>query len=146
MSRAGAIFLISGALEVTILGALAVIMMVAGAWVFLRSRQTAAQRERKRRLAIHLNGRMGDATIIDVRDCILFYSYEVRGVAYATSQDATEFRHLLPPETSILGCPVGMKYVSNNPANSIVICEEWSGLRQPAPQIQATRAKESSHS
>jgi len=146
MSRGGASFLISGAVEISVLGVFAAVLMAAGAWVFLSSRETAAQRERKRRLSIHQNGRMGDATIIEVRDSILFYSYEIRGVAYTTSQDASEFRHLLPPDTSILGCPVAMKYVASNPANSIVICEEWSGLRPPAPQVQALPEKEDSHS
>jgi hypothetical protein len=80
-----------------------------------------------------------------VRDCILFYSYEIRGVAYTTSQDASEFKHLLPPETSNLIGPTGMKYSSKNPANSILICEEWSGLRPAAHHVQEFRAQESSH-
>ena len=83
---------------------------------------------------------MGDATIIDVRDCILFYSYEVRGVAYTTSQDASELKNLLPAETSTLVGPTALKYSSNNPANSIVICEEWSGLRLPPPRSSAGTA------
>ena len=118
-----------GALEVSILAALAVILIAAGIWLFLNSRQTAAERERHRRTIINRTGRMGDATIIDVRDCILFYSYEIRGVAYTTSQDASEFKHQLPLETSNLIGPAGIKYSSKNPANSKVICEEWSGLR-----------------
>src|SRR5437867_13231599 len=131
MSNASAIFLVSGgAVEILILSSLAILLMSWGVWLLLGSRQTAAQRERRRRLTVNRTGRMGDATIIDVRDCVLYYSYEVRGVAYATSQDATEFKHMLPPDTSVLIGPVGLKYASGNPANSIVICEEWSGLRQ----------------
>jgi hypothetical protein len=135
----------SGALEVSLLAALAVLLIVAGIWVFLNSRLTAAEREQRRRLTISRTGRMGDATIIDVRDCVLFYSYEVRGVAYTTSQDASEFKDLLPSETANLIGPSAMKYSSNNPANSILICEEWSGLRPVAPQVRVVRAKESSH-
>jgi hypothetical protein len=30
-----------------------------------------------------------------------------------------------------------MKYDSNNPGNSILLCEEWSGLRVPAPLAQS---------
>jgi hypothetical protein len=133
-----------GALEVTILAALAIVLIAAGIWLFLNSRQTAAERERRRRMIINRTGRMGDATIIDVRECILFYSYEIRGVAYTTSQDASEFKHQLPLETSNLIGPAGIKYSSKNPANSIVICEEWSGLRPTAPP-QEIRAQESSH-
>ena len=71
---------------------------------------------------------MGDANIIDVRGCVLFYSYEIRGVAYTTSQDASDFQDRLPAETSVLIGPVSLKYSPGNPANSIVICEDWSGL------------------
>ena len=81
---------------------------------------------------------MGDATIIDVRECVLFYSYEIRGVAYTTSQDASDFKAQLPAETSVLIGPVGLKYSPGNPANSIVICEEWSGLRPVTLQFQET--------
>jgi hypothetical protein len=134
-----------GALQLAILGALAVLLIVAGIWLFLNSRQTAAERERRRRVIVNRTGRMGDATIIDVRDCILFYSYEVRGVEYTTSQDASEFKDLLPAETANLIGPSAIKYSSKNPANSILICEEWSGLRPATPQVQEIRAKESSH-
>jgi len=133
------------ALELSILIALALLLIAAGIWLFLNSRQTTAERERKRRITINQIGRMGDATIIDVRDCILFYSYEVRGVAYTTSQDASDFKDLLPSETATLIGPTAMKYSPKNPANSILICEEWSGLRPAAPQVHEIQAKESSH-
>ena len=134
-----------GVLQLAMLAALALLLIAAGIWLFLNSRQTAAQREQRRRITINRTGRMGDATIIDVRDCILFYSYEVRGVAYTTSQDASEFKDLLPSETSHLIGPSAMKYSSKNPANSILICEEWSGLRPAAPHAHVIQAKENSH-
>lgn len=147
MPHAGAGLLeTGGALEISLLGVLALLLMAAGAWVFLSSRLTAAQREKRRRLAVNRIGRMGDATIIDVRDCVLFYSYELHGVAYATSQDASECKDRLPPETSHLVGPANIKYSPKNPANSIVVCEEWSGLRPAAPQFQWMQAnQESSH-
>lgn len=123
-------------IELFVLALLAVSLLAAGTWLVLNSRQTAAQREQRRRLAVNRAGRMGDATIVDVRDCVLYYSYEVRGVAYTTSQDATDFKNQLPAETSVLVGPVGLKYKSGNPANSILVCEEWSGLRQPALLFQ----------
>ena len=134
-----------GVIGLTILGLVAVLFIAAGVWLFLNSRQSSAQRERRRRLAVSRCGRMGDATIVDVRDCVLFYSYEVRGVAYTTSQDASDFKDRLPADTSNLVGPSGLKYSPGNPANSIVICEEWSGLRPAAPQNQETREKENSH-
>jgi hypothetical protein len=146
MSQSGVGFLLPGGVfEGSMLALVALLLIGAGIWLFLNSRQTAAERERKRRLIVSRTGRMGDATIIDVRDCVLFYSYEVRGVAYTTSQDASELKNLLPPETSTLVGPTALKYSSNNPANSIVICEEWSGLRPPVPQFHELPLKESSH-
>src|SRR5258707_11797135 len=122
MATAGAsVLLPGGALEVTILGLIAILLMAGGVWLFLNSRQTAAERERRRRLAVNRTGRMGDAMIVDVREYILYYTYEVRGVSYTTSQDGSDFRHMLPPDTSVLIGPVVLKYSSSNPANSIVI-------------------------
>ncbi len=128
-----------------LLGALAIVLMAIGTWLLSRARLTASQREKRRRLHIHRTGRMGDANIIDVRDCVLFYSYEISGVAYTTSQDASDFKARLPAEISHLIGPAGIKYASRNPANSIIICEEWSGLRPPAPQFQWIQAKENTH-
>jgi len=143
MPKAGAsVLLPGGALEVTILGLVAILLMAGGVWLFLNSRQTAAERERRRRLALNRTGRMGDAMIVDVREYVLYYDYEIRGVSYTTSQDASEFRHMLPADTSVLIGPAGLKYSSANPANSIVICEEWSGLRAVAPQFQESHLKE----
>src|SRR5262249_969650 len=102
------LLLLGDALGVSLLAALALLVIGAGVWVFWGTRQSAAERERKRRLTINRTGRMGDATILDVRDCVVFYSYEVRGVAYATSQDASELKHLLPSEPSTLVGPTGI--------------------------------------
>ena len=147
MPRAGAsVLLPGGALEVTILGLIAILLMAGGVWLFLNSRQTAAERERRRRLAVNRLGRMGDTMIADVREYVFYYTYEVRGVSYTTSQDASELRHMLPPDTSVLIGPAGLKYSSSNPANSIVICEEWSGLRPVTLQLDETQIKENSRS
>ena len=41
---------------------------------------------------------------------MLYYTYEVRGVEYSTSQDASDFHDMLPPDTSVLIGPAGLKY------------------------------------
>src|SRR5882724_12614737 len=110
MHHAGASGLFSGgAVALSLLGLVAILLMVLGAFVFLSARQTAAQRERRRRLMINRTGRMGDATISDVRDYVLYYSYVVRGVAYTTSQDMSDLKQLLPADSSVLIGPTGMK-------------------------------------
>ena len=131
-------------MQLSLLALIAVLLIAAGTWRFLNSRQTAAERERRRRQAINRTGRMGDATIIDVRDCVLYYSYEVRGVGYTTSQDASDCKDLLPRGKSVLVGPAGLKYAPGNPANSIVICEEWSGLRPGTPPFEEMQEKENS--
>ena len=143
MSKSGASLWPGGALELAVLGLIALLLMAGGVWLFFNTRQTAAERERRRRLSVNRTGRMGDATVIDVRDDVIYYSYEVRGVSYSTSQYASEFQHMLPPDTSVLIGPAALKYAPGNPANSIIICEQWSGLR---PQIQVSRLKENTRS
>src|SRR5579863_5805600 len=115
----------------------ALCVLVAGlsalvAWIVLRRRGTPEKRERQRRLAVHQRGRIGDAKINEVTGDALYYSYSVGGVQYEASQDITALRDLLPAEPERLIGWSGMKYAPNNPANSILICEEWSGLRRPA--------------
>src|SRR5579863_10349601 len=115
----------------------ALCVLVAGlsalvAWIVLRRRGTPEKRERQRRLAVHQRGRIGDAKINEVTGDALYYSYSVGGVQYEASQDITALRDLLPAEPERLIGWSGMKYAPNNPANSILICEEWSGLRGPA--------------
>jgi hypothetical protein len=90
------------------------------------------KRERKRRLELHRHGRLGDALITEATEAMLYYSYSVRGVQYEASQDLSGLRHLLPVEPERLIGPASLKYSSKNPGNSILICEEWSGLRAPS--------------
>jgi hypothetical protein len=72
---------------------------------------------------------MGDATISEIRGELLFYSYDVRGVEYIASQDLTLLKEYLPTDLSVLIGSVSVRYDPKNPANSIVLAEEWTGLR-----------------
>jgi hypothetical protein len=113
-----------------------IILLVAGfaARHYLRRRPTPSEIERFRRLAIHKEGKMGDGEIIDVEGFSIMYSYSVAGVGYTATQDASDLRDKLPGNlTSLIG-PVGIKFDPRNPANSIVFCEEWSGLRNREPK------------
>jgi len=75
------------------------------------------------------HGNMGDANLVDIRDNLLVYSYDVRGVEYTASQDISKLREFLPAGTGSLAGPVLVRYDARNPANSIVLAEQWSGLR-----------------
>ena len=116
--------------------ALSILAIIACYRTWRNSRVTPEQRERRRRSELTARGKMGDATLMEVREDLLFYSYDVRGVTYTASQDASALREHVPIDLSVALGPVVVKYDPKNPANSIVLSEEWSGLRgrPPAPQ------------
>jgi hypothetical protein len=90
--------------------------------------------ERRRRLTIYREGKMGDGEIIDVETAVvsIVFSYSVAGVVYTASQDAAALRSMLPQDLMTMVGPVSIKFDPRNPANSIVLCEDWSGLRSRA--------------
>jgi hypothetical protein len=104
----------------------------AGVTIVMWKRRNPRERERKRRLAVNRYGRMGDSTITDCQEDALYYNYSIRGVEYATAQDVSTLREFLPEDPALLVGPVTLKYSANNPANSILLCEQWSGLRRRA--------------
>jgi hypothetical protein len=99
------------------------------AWMVLRARVSPAEHERRRRMGVNERGRMADASITDLQGDDLFYTYLVRGVSYAASQDVSALRAMLPQDPQTLFGPATVKYLPHNPADSIVVCEDWSGLR-----------------
>jgi hypothetical protein len=115
------------------IGAL-VILSAAIWWVvrnYLRGRPTPEEVERQRRGTLYREGKMGDGEIVDVEtaSASIAYSYSVAGVTYTASQDLRALQSLLPPDVMMVVGPVSVKFDPRNPANSIVLCEEWSGLR-----------------
>jgi hypothetical protein len=109
--------------------AIAAVLVAVGLVILFRIRRKPKDKEMRRRLSVNMHGRLGDATITEVQDNTLFYSYSVGGVAYTASQDISQLRARIPSNLERLIGPVSLKYSPRNPANSIIICEEWSGLR-----------------
>jgi hypothetical protein len=120
-------------LELGLLGLLAVALIAGAIWIVLRQRNHPDRRERQRRLTLQRTGRLGDAVIHEVTEEAIFYSYSIRGVQYQASQDIRPLREFLPEDLDRVIGVAHLKYSSNNPANSIVVCEEWSGLPNPRP-------------
>ena len=117
-------------LEVALLLVVAAALVALGVWLLLRVRRNPRDREHRRRLAVNSKGRLGDATITDIDGDTIYYSYSVSGVSYTASQDISQLRDIIHPDIQrLIGGPVSIKYFPRIPANSIVICEEWSGLR-----------------
>ena len=66
----------------------------------------------------------------DVRRKLVCYSYSISGVSYETAQDITSLEgRSAGLERIIAGLPASVKYDPSNPSNSILIADDWSGLR-----------------
>ena len=85
------------------------------------------------------SGRLTVGTALDVQESLdaedrriqlLIYRYDIAGVAYEASQDVTHLRQLIDVHSCRLGLPASVRYDPQNPSNSIVISEIWSGLRR----------------
>src|SRR5579872_5655278 len=117
-------------LELILILTAALAVLAAGVYFFVRWRRRPKDKEKRRRLTVNQFGRIGDATITDMQGDTLFYSYSVAGVAYTASQDVAALRDQMPADVErLIGRAASLKYAPQNPANSILICEVWSGLR-----------------
>ena len=124
--------------QIAALGGLALVLIGIGVWIVARVvKSTPEKKERKRRLAVNINGRLGDALISEASDTTLYYSYSIHGVRYTTSQDVSTLKEFLPAEPGRLVGVANLKYTVRNPANSILVCEEWSGLRVHGTGVQS---------
>jgi hypothetical protein len=126
--------------------ALAVVLSSLGAAAvyraWKRSRVSPGELERRRRATLVSAGKMGDATVLEMRDDFVLYSYAVRGVAYTASQDMSGLKHLLPQDLEAAVGPVLVKYDGRNPANSIILAENWCGLRSSPTPAKPYRNRE----
>jgi hypothetical protein len=128
----------------------ATLLAVGTTYLLRRGRKTPEQAEKERRLRISLHGRITDGTVIDAQEVtqeghdpiqLLIYQYDVAGVSYEASQDITYLRQYVDIHTCKVGLPSSVKYNPQNPGDSIVIAEEWSGLRTD-PMLSGIRRRE----
>jgi hypothetical protein len=116
-------------------------ILAVGAYVLLRRKSKGpAELERERRVWLDGIGRITDGTVIDVQEMepsddqraavLLIYKYDVAGVSYECSQDVTYLRQWINLHSCRLGLPTSVKYDPHNPGNSLVVSENWMGLRQ----------------
>jgi hypothetical protein len=117
------------------LGIVAVALVAVAVWLAVRRRETPESLERKRLAALHADGRLGDALVTDVHEDELYFTYTMRGIQYTASQNVRLFRDRLPENLEVLVGSQGMKYSTKNPVDSMLICEEWSGLKASAPVV-----------
>jgi hypothetical protein len=121
-----------------LLGGVSAVAVSAFYWVRTH-RKTPEQLEMQRRLYIAGSGRITDGTVLEVQEFngngrgpsqFLSYTYDVAGVCYECSQEITSLRQYVNLQTCHFGRPASVKYDPHNPANSIVVAENWIGLRR----------------
>lgn len=129
---------------------LAVILVVA--FSFFRRPPDPEEIERQRRAHLNQIGRICEGQIVelveqaaetpragfgfahraraDVRKRkLVCYSYSISGVTFQTAQDITSLEERIHLERMASGQFTSIKYDPANPSNSILITEDWSGLR-----------------
>jgi hypothetical protein len=138
-----------------VIGALAAAVLCAGgtaAWFLLRKRPSEEEIERLRREELVKSGRIIDGTVIDISDLnpqecgrpdglrLILYKYEIAGVVYECSQDVTTLREHVDIYDCRLSFPCSVRYNPHRPVNSIIVAENWSGLRDTANSVPIRRA------
>jgi hypothetical protein len=125
-----------------ILGGIVVAVGVTALRLATRKKKTPEDHERERREYLDGVGRIIDGTVIDVVELnpeqpnsqqLLIYNYDVAGVQYEASQDVTHLRQHVDLHNCRIGVPTSVKYDAQNPGNSIVVSERWSGLHSGTP-------------
>jgi hypothetical protein len=122
------------ALQLAVIG-IAVILLAIGVYVAWRRRRKSPEEiERLRRLDIHRRGRITAGYIVDLIEpqapagTFLVYKYDVSGVTYEVAQDVTLLPTIASAARRLLGHITHVKFDPRNPTNSIIACEQWSGI------------------
>ena len=133
--------------------AIAAIAMIV--YAFLRPSEDPEAEERKRRLHLNQIGRIAEGQVVDLAEHppeqkktrkglfgsgapalddlrprhLVSYSYAISGVTYHTAQDITGLESQVRLERLVPGQPASIKYDPSNPVDSILVADDWSGLR-----------------
>jgi hypothetical protein len=97
--------------------------------VIFRKRKNPREKERRRRELVNAQGRAIEGYVTRCEDGVIEYSYHWRGVRYEASQDISDF---LSNTSGLIGFagPATIKFLGSRPADSIVLAEKWSGIRE----------------
>ncbi len=130
--------------------ALAAIAMIG--YAFFRPAEEPEEIERKRRLHLNQIGRIAEGQVVELvahppepREKrfgsrakplaqlsprqLVSYSYAISGVTYHTAQDITGLESQVRFDKLVAGQPASIKYDPSNPTDSILVADDWSGLR-----------------
>lgn len=110
-----------------------------------RRRKTPEEIERLRRLGVNSRGRVTYGQIVDLVEPpsgkkgprLVVFKYEVRGVKYDAAQDISALPNVVAATRRAVGQMARLKYDVDRPTDSILACEEWSGLMEFSPPRRA---------
>jgi hypothetical protein len=134
-------------------GAVAALAMIA--YAFFRPAENPEETERRRRLHLNQIGRIAEGQVVELVEHpaeprvtnkgifssrarpsgilgirhFVSYSYAISGVTYHTAQDVTGLQSQVHFEKLVAGQPASVKYDPSNPSDSILVADDWSGLR-----------------
>ncbi len=134
-------------------GSLAALAMIA--YAFVRPAVNPEDEERRRRLHLNLIGRIAEGQVVELAEHqapvveesrrlfgahprpladarprqLVSYSYAISGVTYQTAQDITGLESQVRLERLVAGHPASVKYDPSNPSDSILVADDWSGIR-----------------
>ncbi|MHB8499975.1 MAG: DUF3592 domain-containing protein [Candidatus Acidiferrales bacterium] len=137
------------------MGAAAIAAIAMIAYSFFRPAEEPEDVERRRRLHLNQIGRIAEGQIVELADHppepregqrklfgsrarpladtgtrhLVTYSYAISGVTYHTAQDITGLEGQIRFERLVAGQPASVKYDPSNPSDSILVADDWSGLR-----------------
>lgn len=124
-------------------------------YVFFRPAENPFEAERRRRLRLNQVGRIAEGQVVELAEHpaepeaahrslfgsrarpmadnrprhLVSYSYSISGVTYHTAQDITGLESQVRFERLVAGQPASVKYDPSNPVDSILVADDWSGLR-----------------
>lgn len=128
--------------------ALAVSLAAFTVWWLRLHRPTSDEIEQARRALLASKGRLVDGMLLDICELegkdgtfrtMLEYSYRIAGVEYECSQDITTMGDTIDPADVRAGFPCFVRYMQHSPQNSIIVAEQWSGLRDSLPALPRSR-------
>ena len=124
-------------------------------YAFFRPTVDPEEAERRRRLHLNQIGRIAEGQVVELAEHeaeprpaprglfaakaqplaalrprqLVSYSYAISGVTYHTAQDITGLESQVRMERLVAGQPASIKYDPSNPVDSILVADDWSGLR-----------------
>ncbi len=138
-----------------LIGVAGAIVLAGVLYLIFRRRPTAEEIERRRRAHVNQVGRIAEGRVDEILEAapqpevrsgvlarkkdaaplpngarkLIHYTYSVSGVTYSTAQDVTDIEAPTALHLLVAGQSASVKYDPANPGNSILIADDWSGVR-----------------